>query len=73
VVKLSKKSPFKGRQFTAEIILWAVHWYLPFPISCRDLERMLADRGVEVTTRPCSAGSGLVPPSWTSASVRISI
>jgi transposase, IS6 family len=44
----SKKNPFKGRQFTAEIILWAVRWYLRFPISYRDLERMLADRGVQV-------------------------
>ena len=44
----SKKNPFKGRQFTAEVILWAVRWYLQFPISYRDLERMLADRGVAV-------------------------
>ena len=44
----SEKSPFKGRQFTAEVILWAVRWYLQFPISYRDLERMLADRGVGV-------------------------
>ena len=39
---------FKGRQFTAEVILWAVRWYLIFPISYRDLELMLFDRGVEV-------------------------
>jgi transposase-like protein len=39
---------FKGRQFTAEVILWAVRWYLMFPVSYRDLELMLADRGVEV-------------------------
>ena len=36
---------FKGRQFTAEVILWAVRWYLMFPISYRDLELMLMDRG----------------------------
>ena len=39
---------FKGRQFTAEVILWAVRWYLMFPISYRDLELMLLDRGVAV-------------------------
>jgi hypothetical protein len=39
---------FKGRQFTAEVILWAVRWSLMFPISYRDLELMLQDRGVEV-------------------------
>jgi transposase-like protein len=39
---------FKGRQFTPEVILWAVRWYLMFPLSYRDLELMLMDRGVEV-------------------------
>ena len=39
---------FKGRQFVTEVILWAVRWYLMFPISYRDLELMLADRGVGV-------------------------
>jgi transposase-like protein len=48
VVTAGKKNPFKGRQFTAEIILWAVRWYLQFPISYRDLERMFSDRGIQV-------------------------
>ena len=39
---------FKGRQFAAEVILWAVRWYLMFPISYRDLALMLQDRGVAV-------------------------
>ena len=39
---------FKGRQFTAEMILWVVRWYLMFSVSYRDLELMLLDRGVEV-------------------------
>jgi transposase-like protein len=47
-VMQGNKNPFKGRQFTAEIILWAVRWYLQFPISYRDLECMLSDRGVQV-------------------------
>jgi transposase, IS6 family len=38
---------FRGFRFPAEVILWAVRWYLQFPLSYRDLERMLADRGVE--------------------------
>ena len=42
------KTEFAGRHFTADVILWAVRWYLQFPISYRDLERMLADRGVFV-------------------------
>jgi transposase-like protein len=32
-VAAGKKRPFKDRQFTAEIILRAVRWYLQFPIS----------------------------------------
>ena len=39
---------FKGRHFTSEVILWALRWYLAFPISYRDLAAMLADRGVVV-------------------------
>jgi transposase-like protein len=48
VVVQGNKNPFKGRQFTAEIIVWAIRWYLQFPISYRDLARMLSDRGVQV-------------------------
>ena len=39
---------FRGCRFPAEVILWAVRWYLQFPVSYRDLEAMLADRGVAV-------------------------
>ena len=46
MVTAGKKNLFKGRQFTAEIILWAVRWYLQFPISYRDLEHMFSDRGI---------------------------
>jgi transposase, IS6 family len=42
--KLQADLAFKGRHFTAELILWAVRWYLMFPISYRDLELMLQDR-----------------------------
>ena len=38
----------KGRQFTAEAIVWALRWYLMFPVRYRDLQLMLADRGVGV-------------------------
>jgi transposase, IS6 family len=47
-VKQNNNNLFKSRQFTAEIILWAVRWYLQFPISYRDLERMFTDRGIQV-------------------------
>jgi IS6 family transposase len=47
-IGMGRGNCFKGRQFTAEVMLWAVRWYLMFPISYRDLELMLLDRGVEV-------------------------
>src|SRR3546814_8222749 len=30
------------------VILWAVRWYCRYPISYRDLEEMLAERGISV-------------------------
>jgi transposase, IS6 family len=48
VAVLIEGKGFKGRQFTSEIILWAVRWYLMFPVSYRDLELMLQDRGAAV-------------------------
>ena len=42
------RPPFRGFRFPADVILWAVRWYLQFGVSYRDLEAMLADRGVEV-------------------------
>jgi transposase, IS6 family len=47
-VKQNNKGLLKGRQFTAEIILWAIRWYLQFPISYRDLARMFSDQGIQV-------------------------
>jgi IS6 family transposase len=47
-VSVGPDQSFKGRQFTAKVILWAVRWYLMFPISYRDIELMLADRSVDV-------------------------
>jgi IS6 family transposase len=43
-----QEGAFRGRHFTAEVILWALRWYLAFPISYRDLAAMLSDRGVVV-------------------------
>ena len=41
-------SEFKGRHFRGEIVLWAVRWYCRYPISYRDLEAMMTERGVAV-------------------------
>ncbi len=39
------KKPFKGRQATAAVILWATRWYLPFPIPCCDRVKLPARLG----------------------------
>ena len=39
---------FKGSHFEREVILWGVRWYLAYPISYRQLEEMMDERGVEV-------------------------
>ena len=41
-------SAFKGFRFPPEIIVLAVRWYLRYGLSSRDLEELLAERGVEV-------------------------
>jgi hypothetical protein len=52
VAQVRLDQSFKGRQFAAEVILWAIRWYLMFPISYRDLKLMLADRGGGQCTTP---------------------
>jgi putative transposase len=39
---------FKGSHFEREVILWGVRWYVAYPISYRQLEEMMQQRGVEV-------------------------
>ena len=39
---------FKWRQFEPEMILLAVGWYLRFSLSHRDVEELLAERGLSV-------------------------
>jgi len=39
---------FKWRQFAPEVILLAVGWYLRFSLSYRDVEELLAERGLRI-------------------------
>jgi transposase-like protein len=41
-------TPFKWRHFQAEIILLCVRWYLRYPLSYRDLEEMMLERGLHI-------------------------
>jgi transposase-like protein len=42
------RATFAGFRFPPEIILIAVRWYLRYGLSYRDLEELLAERGIEV-------------------------
>jgi len=42
------RSAFAGFRFPPEVIIVAVRWYLRFGLSYRDVEELLAERGVEV-------------------------
>ena len=45
---MSTPSLFKWRHFLPEIILLNVRWYCRYALSYRDLEEMMAERGIEV-------------------------
>jgi transposase-like protein len=45
---LAPRSAFAGFCFPPDVIVLAVRWYLRFSLSYRDVEELLAERGVEV-------------------------
>ena len=45
---LSQRSTFIGFRFPAEVIVLAVRWYLRCGLSYRDVEELLAGRGIDV-------------------------
>src|SRR3954465_3413856 len=47
-VPVVSRLAFKGFRFPSEVIVLAVRWYLRFGLSYRDVEELLAERGVEV-------------------------
>jgi transposase-like protein len=44
----SRPELFRGRHFRDDIIVLCVRWYLRYPLSYRDLEEMMAERGLTV-------------------------
>jgi transposase, IS6 family len=42
------RSAFAGFRFPPDVIVLAVRWYLRFGLSYRDVEELLAERGIEV-------------------------
>jgi hypothetical protein len=52
---------FKWRQFEPEVILLAVGWYLRFSLSYRDVEELLAERGLGRPRHRLEVGPTLRP------------
>jgi transposase-like protein len=47
-MSVPSRSAFTGFWFPAEVIVLVVRWYLRYGLSYRDVEELLAERGVEV-------------------------
>jgi transposase-like protein len=47
LILLPPRGPPRGFRFPPDIIVLAVHWYLRFGRSYRDVEELLAERGIE--------------------------
>src|SRR6516165_7328868 len=47
-MKPSRPAIFRGRHFEPEIIATCVRWYLRFSLSLRNVEEMMAERGLMV-------------------------
>jgi len=45
---MNSKNPFKWRHYEKEIILLNVRWYLKYPLSYRNLEEIMQERGLSV-------------------------
>ena len=45
---MAEYSVFKGRHFDRSVILLCVRWYLAYNLSLRNLEEMMAERGISV-------------------------
>src|SRR4051812_37029569 len=61
---LPPRSAFAGFRFPREVLVLAVRWYLRYGLSYRDVEELLAERGVQVDHAMacwCSADSTVRP------------
>jgi len=47
-MRKSRPALFRGRHFREDIIVLCVRWYLRYPLSYRNLEEMMAERGLTV-------------------------
>ena len=53
---MSKRNPFRYFRTSPEIIRLAVLMYVRFPLSLRNVEDLLHERGIESGTKRCGSG-----------------
>jgi len=60
---------FKGNHYPKDVILCAMFFYVRYPVSYRDLEEIMAERGVEVDHATLNCWvikfSPLIATKWT--------
>ncbi|SDL11385.1 putative transposase [Aliiruegeria lutimaris] len=54
---MTKRDPFKYFKTSQEIIRLAVMMYVRFPLSLRNVEDLLHERGIDVSHGPCQRDS----------------
>ena len=59
VLALSVAGLFKWRQFELEVFLLAIGWHLRFSLSYRNVEELLAERGLSVDHVTLEMGSAV--------------
>ena len=60
------RSAYAGFRFPSSVIMVAVRWYLRNGLSYRDVEELLAERGIEVdhVTVYAAVLDELIPSAW---------
>jgi hypothetical protein len=61
-VPVVPSAAFNSFRFPPEIIVLAVRWYLRFGLPYRDVEELLAERGIEVDQVTVTGGCSASPP-----------
>lgn len=47
-MRVSRSALFRGQHFRDDIIVLCLRWYLRYPLSYRNLEEMMAERGLQL-------------------------
>ncbi len=61
---MTEQHHFTWRHFQPEIILLCVRWYLRYALSYRDLEEMMAERGLSVDHTTIDRWVQAYAPAW---------